>query len=461
MWVIGWVSPIQEITRASQEYDKISAISPEARTSEQQSQLHKLDQQISEQREAFKQALEALKKQFQGLSRAREKELNTLLTQNNNSGLIRDLDKMIHDLNERKDQGGVALLTVIVMEDKTHLLLDLRRVSLHWEVSVSAKEIGQEVANLSLALKDPKEDPRPAAEALYHTLFLPELVESLRENHIKTLMVSLDGPLRYLPVAALYDGQQYLVERYAIAVFNPLVLGNIKDVPKSDWTAAGFGVSKAHAPFGKLPHVPEELRAIIQENPNEPGILPGKRILDENFTEERLRENRERPVVHIASHFEMRPDVSSSFLLLGDGRHLTLDQIAKNNVDFGSIDLLTLSACQTEMGGPNAQGGEVDGLGTVTLKAGAKAVIATLWSVDDASTALFMSDFYRLRQDRRLTKADALRQAQLDLLKGAISSPDAKSNRKATRSGVIGPGPGYPYTHPYYWAPFILMGNWL
>ena len=141
---------------------------------------------------------------------------------------------------------------------------------------------------------------------------------------------------------------------------------------------------------------------------------------------------------------------STSFLLLGDGDKLTLNRIREDKLDFSHVDLMTLSACETALGGGrNAQGEEIEGLGALVQKQGAKGVIATLWPVADESTGLLMRNFYQLREQKKLSKSAALRQAQLVLLKeGAVNRDNAR--------GAAG-----PHAHPFYLAPFILMGNWL
>jgi CHAT domain-containing protein len=161
--------------------------------------------------------------------------------------------------------------------------------------------------------------------------------------------------------------------------------------------------------------------------------------------------------------------MDDSFLLLGDGSHMTLADF-KTKLNLNGVEMLTLSACQTAVGDDNASrhGVEVEGLGAIAQQSGAKAVLATLWPVADGSTALLMSTLYKAHKVDRLDKADALRQAQLTLLKGSAKvDPDAKSVRGLTRVSVaegpanFTPDPGKPYAHPFYWAPFILMGNWL
>jgi CHAT domain-containing protein len=166
-------------------------------------------------------------------------------------------------------------------------------------------------------------DPRPLARELYQILVAP-IAQDLQQAHTQTLMWSLDGVLRYLSLAALYDGAQYLLERYRLVVFTPASATRLKDQPQRQWSGVGFGVSKAHEGFTALPTVPDELRGIIrdstQRNPN--GVLPGLIHLDEAFTDAALRAalHQRYPVVHIASHFQLHPgDDTASFLLLGDG----------------------------------------------------------------------------------------------------------------------------------------------
>ena len=129
------------------------------------------------------------------------------------------------------------------------------------------------------------------------------------------------------------------------------------------------------------------------------------------------------------------------------------------------VELLTLSACDTAVGGEDADGKEVEGFAVLAQRQGAKAVLATLWAVADESTALLMKEFYRLRMsDPVMTKAEALRLAQLALLRGEIRG-DASGNR-GPRTNRDGDSPRFvkdpqrPYAHPYFWAPFLLMGNW-
>jgi len=287
--------------------------------------------------------------------------------------------------------------------------------------------------------------------------------------------------LRYVPVSALHDGKQYLVEQYQNVVFTPASQARLKDAPARNWNALGLGVSKAHGErIPALPGVIDEMRGIIrEESPNgttgtQRGVLPGVVELDEQFTQETmLTQLRQRPkVVHIASHFQFSPgNETNSALLLGDGTFLSLAQIKSLPNIFGGVDLLTLSACNTATGGSGANGKEVEGFGVLAQRQGAKAVVASLWPVADRSTKLLMQEFYRSREARNgESKIAALREAQLKLLRGEISVDTAQSTSREitheeTQPGEVKrplfkPDPKAPFAHPYYWAPFILIGNW-
>jgi CHAT domain-containing protein len=238
----------------------------------------------------------------------------------------------------------------------------------------------------------------------------------------------------------------------------------------------GLGVTKAHGDrIPALPGVVEEMRGIIREEGSNSGVLPGTIKLDEAFTQEAMLTGlRQRPpVVHVASHFQFQPgNETNSALLLGDGNFLSLAQIKSLPNVFGGVELLTLSACNTATGGAGANGKEVEGFAVLAQRQGAKSVIASLWPVFDTSTKELMQAFYRLREAKEgVTKAEALRQSQLKLLRGEIGTgaETLTSNRElihedekptVAKQPRFKPDPKKPYAHPYYWAPFILVGNW-
>ncbi|MGH9967538.1 MAG: CHAT domain-containing protein [Pyrinomonadaceae bacterium] len=464
--------------------DRVTAIGAEygqlrekqARTAEEDQRLAKLEEDLAIANRAFQKFLDDIDKTFSESAKGSEKVFQLRESQ----GLMETL----RDLGP----GAVALYTV-VGEDKYRVILVTPEVQKAYQTSIGAADLNRKVLALREALQNPRADPRPLAQELYKILIGSELARDLQQAKAQTLMWSLDGVLRYLPVGALHDRQKYLVESYRNVVFTPASQSRLKDAVSSKWKALGFGVSKAQPGFNALPGVREELDGIIREEnatgQTRGGVLAGKVMLDEAFTATAMQAAlRQRyPVVHIASHFSFKPgNEVDSFLLLGDGSHLTLAQIKSLPNVFSGVDLLTLSACDTATGGAGASGKEVEGFGVLAQRQGAKAVLATLWPVADESTQLLMREFYRLREaNPDWAKAEALRQAQLELLtgKGAGGAKtkvdksgrqDEKTNRAEIVAGVkpehganqpvFTPDPKLPFAHPYYWAPFILIGNW-
>ncbi|MGI9167834.1 MAG: CHAT domain-containing protein [Pyrinomonadaceae bacterium] len=342
------------------------------------------------------------------------------------------------------------------------------------------------------ALQNPKVDPRPLGQELYNILIKP-IEKQLEGAQAKTLVWSLDGTLRYLPFAALFDGKQYLAEKYQQVIITLASRTRLSEPVNHNWRGLGLGVSQAGAVsapgsnrrmgFKALPEVPAELSAIIRdENLSAEsttagggiGVLPGKRLLDKEFTARSFADalGRSYSLIHIASHFSFLPgNADQSFLLLGDGTALTLESVrTSDDFDFKGVELLTLSACNTGVGTTGADGKEVEGFGAVAQERGAKAVLATLWPVADESTRKLMTRFYRnYGTTTNVSKAEALRQAQISLLRGEDGGGPASGDRRSSElAGEVGkpelppykPDPHAPFSHPFYWAPFILIGNW-
>ena len=390
---------------------------------------------------------------------------------------LRESQGLMEDLREL-GVGTVALYT-LVGADKYRVILTTPDVQKGYEYSIKAADLNRKVLEFREVLQNPKLDPLPLAQELYQILLAP-LAKDLKAAKAQTLMWSLDGVLRYLPVAALHDGTQYVVEQYRNVVFTPASQARLKDQPNPHWHALGLGVTKAQGErIPALPGVLDEMRGIIREDgaDKQSGVLPGTVKLDEAFTQGAMLAGlRQRPsLVHIASHFRFEPgNETNSALLLGDGSFLSLAQIKSMPNVFGGVELLTLSACNTATGGSGANGKEVEGFGVLAQRQGAKAVLASLWPVADRSTTILMKEFYRIRESQAgMTKAEALRQAQLSLLHG-----DAERRKRVEEKRGLGLGKDSgegqqrafkadaktdtqaSYAHPYYWAPFILIGNW-
>ena len=362
---------------------------------------------------------------------------------------------------------GAVLIHYLIMDDRVHILLTTPDTQLARHSDIKSKDLNLKISTLRDALTNPVVDPRPLAKELYDILIAP-IEKELKQAKARTLMLSLDGTLRYLPFAALYDGKEYLVQRYRTVTYLEVGRDKIALPARRTWKVAALGVSdKVSDAFPALPSVSGELNGIVKNG--DQGVIPGEIHLNADFTDNTLRQSASRdPVVHIASHFRFSPGTDKdSFLLLGDGSSLTLDKVRKGAY-FRNTELLTLSACETAMGS-NGTGSEIEGFGAIAMEEGAKSVIATLWSVADISTSLLMREFYRLRVEKKLPKVEALREAQLALLTGTIEDPAAATEgergavdlrKKESRPVTFQIDPEKPYAHPYYWAPFIMMGNW-
>ena len=447
--------------------DQLTAIGTErgalqekkGRTPEDEQRLAKLEADLVVAGQAFQKFLDGLAAEM-----GKNAETNARAFQ------LRESQGLMEDLREL-GKGVVALYT-LVGEDKYRVILTTADFQKGYEYPIKAEELNRKVLAFRDVLQNPKLDPLPLAQEPYKILVGP-VAKDLQSTKAQMVMWSLDGVLRYLPVAALHDGKQYLVERYRTAVFTPASQSRLRVEPGRKWTALGLGVTKAHGlTIPALPGVLEEMHGIIQEAGTKTGVLPGSIKLDEAFTQEAmLTELRKRnPVVHIASHFRFQPgNETNSALLLGDGNFLSLAQIKSLPNVFAGVDLLTLSACNTATGGSGANGKEVEGFGVLAQRQGAKAVIASLWPVADRSTKNLMQEFYKLREAKAdVTKVEALRQAQIKLLRGELQVTGetlaARSiiheEDKAVNLPKFKIDPKAPYAHPYYWAPFILIGNW-
>ena len=368
----------------------------------------------------------------------------------------------------------VALYTAVSKDRLNVIVMSGTGPSVGRKFEISEKDLNEKIAALQQAFRSPRSDPRPAAQALYGILIGP-IQKDLDLAQAQTLLWSLDGALRYVPIAALYDGQHYLVERYNIVTFTPASFPNLQSTPDlSNMSAVAMGISRKYQEgLNPLPMVTSELDEIVKDPKVQgaQGVLPGTILLNGQFTEKAMEDELtgQHAVVHIASHFVLEPgDDSQSYLLLAgkdaetSGYHLTVADFRDDpSMDLSKTELLTLSACETGVNSLANNGREVDGLAATAQGKGAKAVLSTLWPVNDASTGELMADFYKRWAGGagKLGKAEALRQAQLDLLLGKAKAGGAANRGLSAEGDPPAPTAG-DLSHPYYWAPFVLAGNW-
>ncbi len=269
------------------------------------------------------------------------------------------------------------------------------------------------------------------AQQLYDWLIRP-LESDLQRFSIQTLVFVPDGPLRTIPMAALHDGNVFLVQKYAVATTPGLNLTEPRPLTRDNLQVLAVGLSESVQGFDALPAVQDELEAIQS-------LYDGQFLLNQDFRLDRLEKTLQQEqfgIVHIASHGEFASDVTQSFLLAYDDK-LTLPRLEAlvRRLRFRDepLELLTLSACETAAGDEQA----ALGLAGVAIRAGARSALATLWRIQDEATALLMTEFYRQLQDRTVSRAVALQRVQLTLLQDAS------------------------YHYPFFWSPFLLLNNWL
>jgi len=370
-------------------------------------------------------------------------------------------------------QPGTVLIYPLVMEDKIWLISVFGGgVVKSQEIAVKQQEVGQAVYELRRLIQDPTASTKAfqtASQKLYGWLLQP-LKAEIQPDKVKNIVFALDRVTRYIPVSALFDGQKYLIENYTTSIVLSGELTDLRDrLPTSVQQTPVLAMGAAEfASYPPLPYVPAELDRIVQK-PNSPGIYPGQEVLNQAFNFKALRDRLTgHRILHIATHGKfVSGQPKDSFLVLGSNEKMLISQV-RSLQDLSNIHLVVLSACETAVGGPTQDGIEISGMSYYFMNSGAKAVMASLWSVDDASTSQLMGEFYRVlaknQSSAPITKAEALRQAQLALLRGtAASTGDTRGiGVVATESkpGTDSPrSPGSNFAKPFYWAPFILIGN--
>ncbi|MFZ2447406.1 MAG: CHAT domain-containing tetratricopeptide repeat protein [Syntrophobacteraceae bacterium] len=465
----AWVEKFAEIgDRIAQRGAEYAEIRRKARSSELSEDDRKKEKEIISDLEIASRTFDAF---VDKISAEFEKAAGEKAAELTEKGL-RDLKSLQSTL--RSLGNGTVAVYYLVTDKKLVIILTTSETQLAREVEVSSIEINHMISDLRKDLLCPLKDPRPASGKLFAKVLAP-ISRDLEQAGARTLMLSLDGALRYVPFSCLHDGDKYLIERYTPVIFTPASRDKLRVPPSLSWQIAGFGVAdKVSDRFRALPWVRYELDGIVKQE-GKGGTLPGVIRLDGEFTADAMRDAllRDYPVVHIASHFVFNPTAEESFLLLGDGSQLTLDKIKHQGFRFDEVDLLTLSACETGLSAQGATGREIEGFGVLAQRSGAKGVIASLWSVADRSTGLLMKKMYEARAKNPATnKAECLRRAQLELLRGEGEQPPSSGSSPAEGGGESSDcarrnspsfeiNPSAPYAHPYFWAPFVLMGNFL
>lgn len=334
-----------------------------------------------------------------------------------------------------------AVIYSIVLEDRTYMLLQLPNGSLK-KYPVLLEQKGQPIPasreRLQAAIdqlralleKRSTEEYLAASQQIYDALLRP-LAADLQAAKPSALVFINDGVLRKVPMAALHDGQQFLIQKYPLATTPSLSLTSHRPFNRSNLRALVMGLTLEQPPFAALPNVKTEVIEVQS-------IVGGTQLIDRDFTLKRMQErlkNNSYPIIHMATHGKFGPDAANTFLLSYSDR-ITIDQLdelLRTRSGDQTVELLTLSACQTAAGDDRA----ALGIAGVAVRVGVKSAIATLWFINDEATVPLIEEFYTQLLKPGTTKAEALQRAQVKLI-GDLQ-----------------------YNHPAVWSPFILIGNWM
>jgi CHAT domain-containing protein/tetratricopeptide (TPR) repeat protein len=351
---------------------------------------------------------------------------------------LQDVQPVALDNLVNRERATEAVIYPIVLDKHVEIILKLPNTEKlrHYSTSVSRSEVEEVLERLQENLAKPQGKKRVQLDAqkVYQWLIAP-LLTDLNNTDVNTLVFLLDTPLRNIPMAALYDGTSYLIEKYAVAITSGLELLEPKPLPKEQLNAILAGLTESRQGYHPLKNVDDQFRKISEQ-------IASKVLLDREFTVSTFQNQINLfafPIVHLATHGQFSSQPQETYIIAWDRRINVndLSNLLKSRQENRAepIELLVLAACQTARGDKRA----TLGLAGVAINAGARSTLATLWKViADESPGELLSQFYRqLKENPNITKAEALRRAQLEFLK------DDSRNR------------------PYFWAPYVLVGNWL
>ncbi|MEA5550753.1 CHAT domain-containing protein [Anabaena cylindrica UHCC 0172] len=328
-----------------------------------------------------------------------------------------------------------AIIYPIILSDRLEMIISVTNQPLrHYTTTIPQPELEKILLEMRSSLRPNlgNQQRLAIAQKVYNLIIRP-IEADLAASDIKTLVFVLDGVMKNLPMAALHDGKQYLVEKYSLAQTPGLQLLSPQPLQQKPLKILVGAISEARQGFSSLPGVGVEIEGIISE-------IPTQVLFNQTFTStdiQNLIRATPFPIVHLATHGQFSSNAQDTFILTWDNR-LDVKELGellqtREQDTSNPIELLVLSACQTAQGDNRAP----LGIAGVAVRSGARSTLATLWSVDDESAAEFMVEFYRQLAKSKVTKAEAIRLAQLKLLKQP------------------------KYSNPFYWAPFVLLGNWL
>ncbi len=450
-----------QLIELGREQAELAKIAPDQRTPQQQAR-------IAELRQLERAVLLTFQTFFE------QADIVTLVTRLRSTLGAIELPELnaLRDNLERLDQNAVVLYP-LVLDDRLELVLVTPgQAPIRRTVSVTRLELNRAIGEFRYALESPTRDAVTPAQQLYNWLIRP-IEADLQQTKAKTIIYSPDLRLRYVPLAALHDGNQWLIERYSVNNITAASLADLNHIPNrgnlSVLAAAftegryEFQVGNRTTTYNGLTHAGPEIEALAR-------LIPGTTSrLNQAFNPSLIFEMDDYRIIHLATHAAFNPGgLDNSYILFGNGEKATLADV--KGWSFPNVDLVVLSACETAVGdvlraeetlaagtpSGTINGEEILGFGYLMQLAGADAAIGSLWKVDDGGTQILMSAFYDALSRGGLAKSAALQQAQLDLIR--IGTGDNRGGFELAQDLGLDPN---NLAHPHYWAPFILIGNGL
>ena len=381
-------------------------------------------------------------------------------------GEVATAQEISQSLDELYRQRGrkSAIIYVVSLKDQLQLLLILannqpmRKVILDANrelVQNTAKEFRSQVTD-----RGKQNGYQDSAQKLYQWIIAP-LESVLKTNQIDSLVFSLDSGLRSIPLAALYDGKQFLIENYSVSIIPSFSLTDTRYVPITNNKMLALGISKSTEGKAPLPAVATEV-SLLTNN-----LWAGKKLLNEQSTIDNFQSISRQEhfgIIHLATHAEFKPGaIQNSYIQFWNAK-LRFDQMRQLSQVLEwqqdpKVELMVLSACRTALGDKEAE----LGFAGLTIQTGVKTALGSLWYVSDEGSLALMTKFYEQLKTAPL-KSEALQQAQLAILKGQVRLKEGQLQLNQERQLPLSPELRKPrnmnLSHPYYWSAFTIIGNW-
>ncbi|MBW4479786.1 MAG: CHAT domain-containing protein [Tolypothrix brevis GSE-NOS-MK-07-07A] len=368
---------------------------------------------------------------------------------------VEKISQILSGINQRVGKKS-ALIYAVPTPNHLELILVLPdKPPIHKRITAAKKEVLISLVSkfrTDIVNPDSQRSEYLSSGKKIHQLLIAPLESELQAQGINNLIFCLGTGLRGVPLAAIYDGKKFLVEKYSLAIIPAFNLLDFQPTNITQTQVLAMGASEFENKQ-PLPAVPLELSNIKRNK------WLGKSLLNQEFTLANLKKERALypfGIVHLATHAEFSPgSVKESYIQFWDSQ-VSLDELKSLGLDSPPVQLLVLSACRTALGNPQAE----LGFAGLAVQSGAKAALASLWSVDDGGTLALMSQFYQKLRANPI-KSEALRQAQIAMLKQQVSLKNNAAIRGSSSLPVqvVALLDSQELSHPYYWSGFTLIGN--